>query len=502
MKKIKIVNIAFIICFLIVLIIPLLTVNRIDGMLSKKENRYLAKFPKIINNDTKKINTNYNDEFQAWINDNIGLRDFFGKINTDINFKLLKTSPSNSVKIGRDGWYFYNCDSNLEIAYGQYPLTKEVLENIKNEQEKIQKALAERGIEYVLILTPSKVSIYPEELTGGDFTVRETPVDIVEKYLKENTTIKVINTKQALLEAKKEGKQVYNKTDTHWNEEGAYIGYKYINSKLNEWNIINDGPTNIKQVPDKFKGEFSSMMGDEALLPAENIKSTKIINAKAKEENNKELMDLFYYQQMNDNFGYNGNHIFKNRNKTGNKILMYGDSFFGKWKINELFAENTPELTFIWSDAVKGKVVDEIKPNVVMFERTERYITTLAKLVDPVLVYGELKNPSADITSDTTPKEVVKGKKYDIKITVKNTTNEIWNKQRNIRLCIFQNGYDYGYRIDIEEGKEIKPGEEYTFVLKDFQAPNTAESTYLEYQMVEEGIVYFGEKERKDIKIK
>ena len=243
------------------------------------------------------------------------------------------------------------------------------------------------------------------------------------------------------------------------------------------------------------------MMGDNSLMNAENIMATKIINPKAIKIENNELLNLIERVQINDNYGYGGNRFFSNSSIDNKNILMYGDSFFGGWKIPELFAENASDFNYVWSDSIKGEVVDAVKPDVVIFERTERYITTLAKKADPLMVYGKLKNPSADIVSDTTPTEIEHNKKYDVNITVKNTSGEMWNKDRNIRLCIFQDGQDFGYRIDIPDNVEIKPNEEYTFILRNFQAPSNSK-TYLEYQMVEEGIQYFGEKKKIDIKIK
>lgn len=377
MNKLKKMKIIFILCFIIMISIPMMCVNRIQGKVSETEKRTLAQFPNFINEGDGKFNHNFPQEFNSWINDNIGFREFFGKINAKINYNLMESSPSNSVHIGKDGWLFYTNDNNIEIASGEYLLDEKILLEIKNEQEAIQKALAKKGIEYVLVLTPSKASIYPEEIKGANFKLLERV-------------------------------------------------------------------------------------------------------------------------QINDNFGYGGNRFYNNGSIKNKNILMYGDSFFGKWKIPELFAENASNFNYVWSDSIKGEVIDKVKPDVVIFERTERYITTLAKKADPLMVYGKLKNPSAEIISDTTPEKVIKGEKYNINITVKNTTNQIWRKERNIRLCIFQNGYDYGYRIDIPEGIEIKPEEEHTFTLYGFQAPNS-KSTYLEYQMVEEGITYFGEKQKKDI---
>ena len=106
----------------------------------------------------------------------------------------------------------------------------------------------------------------------------------------------------------------------------------------------------------------------------------------------------------------------------------------------------------------------------------------------------------AHIISDNTPLYIKRDEKYLINITVKNDGDLIWNNANQIRLCIWQDGIDYGYRINIPEDVNINPGEEYTFVLQNFQAP-PGNSTYLEYQMVQEGIAYFGDKKRVDIAV-
>jgi len=480
---------------------PLLGINMTKNKMSVTENRYLANFPKILDENTGGINKGFPAGFNAWVKDNIGFRESFVKMNAGINYNIFKTSANPMVKMGRDGWNFYNNDYNLEIAYGKYPLNEQVLVAIKNEQESIQKALAKRGMEYILVLTPSKSSIYPEEITGASFKVRETPMDIVERYLKENTTIKVINTKAEVLKAKENGQQVFFKTDTHWNDEGAYIGYKDTINELNKFGIVKSLPAKINQIQSRYKGEFAAIMGDASLLPEENYNGTKIISPNATEIQNKQLLDLIYREQKDDNYLSNGNYTYVNSSLKEPKILMYGDSFFGRWNIPSLFAENSSEFTYVWADRIKNALVDEVKPNVVIFETTERYITRLAIPADPLLIYGKLDNPSAQIISHNTPIEVKSGKKYDIDVTVKNTTTEVWSKKRNIGLCIWQDGQDRGYRAYLPDNFELKPNEEYTFTLHDFQVPS-GNATYLEYQMLEEGIIYFGEKKRVDISVK
>lgn len=106
----------------------------------------------------------------------------------------------------------------------------------------------------------------------------------------------------------------------------------------------------------------------------------------------------------------------------------------------------------------------------------------------------------AVIESHSTPETVERGRKYDFEIVALNTGTEAWSEAKQIRLCIWQDGTDWGYRLLIPEGKEVAPGERFSFKLIGFGAPPT-DSTCLEYQMVEEGVQYFGERARTDIAI-
>ncbi len=83
-----------------------------------------------------------------------------------------------------------------------------------------------------------------------------------------------------------------------------------------------------------------------------------------------------------------------------------------------------------------------------------------------------------------------------IQITVQNTGMQSWRKEEQIRLCIWKDGADKGYRLDLPDDVVIAPGEEYTFTLalQRFILPE-ADDTLLELQMLREGQVYFGERE-------
>lgn len=387
--------------FLLSIWLPLVFADKQGGRVSVTENRTLAQFPNLTS--MKGLRSG----LENWINDNEGFRVQLQKFYADLSFNIFHTSPSDRVKFGKDGWYFYTGDNNLQIASGTYPMTQETLEKIKDTQVAIQQALKKKGITYILVFTPSKVSVYPENLIGN-FQECRTVIDEVADYLTENTTIPVINVKSDLLKAK-QTQVIYHKTDTHWNQAGAYVGYSTIINRLNNLGLIDTKPANITTFPSTYKGEFSAMMGDIDLLQPEPIEATKIISPKAQSLESSELYDKIQLLKTNDGI-YTSAYLYKNPSINNKKMLIYGDAFFASWNIPQLFAENFSDLSFIWSDYITNDIVDELKPDFVILERTERYLFTLANGPDPAFLCEPLKNPQAQIVSTTTPTQVERGK--------------------------------------------------------------------------------------------
>lgn len=100
----------------------------------------------------------------------------------------------------------------------------------------------------------------------------------------------------------------------------------------------------------------------------------------------------------------------------------------------------------------------------------------------------------AEIISTTAPANVKAEKKYTFDVTVKNNGTSAWSEQNQIRLAIWQDGQDHGYRLFLRDNDTVAPGESYTFIMENFNMPAPGETT-LEFQMLEEGIEYFGERE-------
>lgn len=587
----SVMRIIFITAVMAILILPGLFINKEKDTVSVRENRVLRNFPESWT-DMK----DFTEQFNSWLNDNIGFRDQLLSARTAIMFNALGIVTGQSVHRGTDDWYYYTLDENLQIAMGEYTLTDDILEQILENHLAIRDKLSAKGIEYVIVMPTSKVSIYPEYLGFGDGQIRRTPVDIVADYLESHSDLRVIRLKQALID-EKNNYQVYFKHDTHWNERGAYCAYRKIISDLNKWELIDSQPVDVSFIESEHLGEFGSMLGDPMLLGVEKTEVMDISCFKAQK-----VTDDKYYSLENILAAHGFRqpwYYYKNDSlASAPSAMFYGDSMFGSWHITEALAENFSEFTFVWNNDIFEDSIDAVQPDIFFFEITERYLNQFPNKCRDFL-FEKIQDYSADIqsfefegsnlnvtvlnnsssewssnnlircclwinnedrwirayipdgqkvspgetitfqfenaasavdTADTVEiqmlqegityfgeKEIVKARdtvgeleaeivshnapvtvnhsdSYDIDITVKNTGTASWSESDLIRLCIWQDGVDYGYRITLAENETVEPGSERTFTLIGFVLPE-AEATTLEFQMVKEGIMYFGEKE-------
>ena len=489
-----------VILFSLLLAAPLLKMDWIGGSVSSMENRVLAKFPISINQETRTISVG-RGQIETWINDNIGFRDIFMKIYANLKFKILGIVTSDKVQKGRDEWYFYTLDHNIEIASGAYPnFDEKMLSAICEQQLRIQKKLREQGIEYVLILPPSKVSVYPEKLLSGDYGLCKTPVDILADYLEEHSDLKVVRVKDALLDAKQKGtEQLFFKTDTHWTEYGAYVGYRAVINSLNQWNLIESDPADVSFLEGAYPGEFSAMLGDSSLLPAEKVLKSKIIDPKAVPVTEGELFLSFRNVLMRENI-QDLCYFYQNKTSSGPGMLMYGDSMFGHWNLPALLAENSSTFAFVRDGDIEQEMIDTVKPEIVLYEITERFLNNLYTR-SCTFIQKDIINPEAQITFQDIPPRLMAGQASSFSVTVKNTGGQAWNELDQVRLGIFQNGVDCGYggRAYLPAGVSVAPGETYTFTFQDF-VPSIP-GAKLEFTMLQEGITYFGERREADTEI-
>ena len=195
-----------------------------DGADQEAENRKLAAFPVLASNWSSI--RSFLPELDAWFSDHFAFRSQLVTWYGISRYVWLGVSPSPAVAIGPRGWLFYADDGGLEDFTNEHPLTEGEIQNWRNTIVRAKKWCQARGIAYVFTILPDKGSIYPELFPQTARRVnRLSRADQVVTAITDVGA--AVDVRPALLDAKRSAR-VFQKTDTHWNQRGAYVGYRTI----------------------------------------------------------------------------------------------------------------------------------------------------------------------------------------------------------------------------------------------------------------------------------
>ncbi len=192
----------------------------LDGDAPHGENRELASQP--ARPSTWDTLRSFPRSASRYFEDHFGLRARLVRWQARLRLRTFGVSASPDVIVGRDGWFFYAGDGAAEDIASAVPFTRDELEAWRTTLEHTQHWMESHGIAYVFVLAPDKHAVYPEMLPASVRRVgAETRTDALVRYLGDHSTVQVLDLRQ-VLHAAKIRERVYHRTDTHWNERGAF----------------------------------------------------------------------------------------------------------------------------------------------------------------------------------------------------------------------------------------------------------------------------------------
>ncbi|MBR9845052.1 MAG: hypothetical protein GYB35_02575 [Algicola sp.] len=316
-----------------------------------------------LNSDDKKVPmlsfSNFKESiknFNSYYTENFGLKPEM--LDSYIEFKLnvLNDNPlPDRVLIGEEGWYFLgNHHENLfDDSFGNAPLSQLELEKIKNNIKAINENLASKGIEFHIVVPPNKHRVYAENLPYR-MHQKPTRLEQINAFIKKEIDFEILDLKDTLSEHKS-SEILYYKTNTHWNDIAAYIGYHKTLNTI-DLDVPKDHISNYNREYGPIKrGDITEMI---------NIKSDENIVYLSK-KNPSDIMQL-----------KSENHHLHFRNPNGTKkLIMYRDSFSNAWM--RFFNSSFGETIYLRGYNIQPNMITNEKPDVVIFEIVERQLTTI-----------------------------------------------------------------------------------------------------------------------------
>jgi alginate O-acetyltransferase complex protein AlgJ len=173
------------------------------------------------------INGKYQDQLSKWFAQNIGFRTFFIRMCNQIYYSIFRTSYmySNNIIIGNDKQLYERIYIDEYCGRLQSPSDDE-MELAVAEIAECQKLFADRGIQFMVLITPSKAYTYPEYIPSCFRCQPERDHQGYERVLAlfAKHGVHVLDCQQTMLQAKAwSGVPLFPRGGTHWNQYGVYL---------------------------------------------------------------------------------------------------------------------------------------------------------------------------------------------------------------------------------------------------------------------------------------
>lgn len=361
-------NALLILVFVALLWLPLFdSLFHVDPAPAPNEKRALAEFPKF--SFKPAAWRDYFAGLEKYYNDHFGFRKMLLRWEHKWKRSLFSESSVTEAMIGRDGWLYLarggmvdNMLGNLSYSDAQLAAWKQVFQTRRD-------WCAARGIAYQLVIAPEKHSVYPEHLpTWIPAEPKSDQISQLVAYLKTNSTVPVLDLREPLRQAKT-NMLTFHRTDTHWNDYGAFIGYEALLMALAQQR------PELKPLPlDAFEirhspqpgGDLAVMLAQEhSLVETDHITLTPkpprgIIKAKAdstlsvktqKKENDPAIL-------VSENPAANGT------------VVMFRDSF--TIALQPFLAQHFHRILYVWQHDWNVPFIEAQQPDIVIDEIVER----------------------------------------------------------------------------------------------------------------------------------
>ena len=328
------------------------------------ENRSLAKLPELQLSDI----LTFFSMLDKYTNDHFILRNYSSHLLNTVRMNYLGEKIFSPVIIGKDNWLFFEGD--VDDFQRQNQFSNRQLEKIKQNLDAITRYLRSRQIYFLFVIAPDKESIYPEYVP--DFLPQleaKSRTDQVVSYVKSNGITNLLDLRAPLIIGKST-REVYFRTDTHWNDYGAFIAYTEILRAVQEHfpDVAAHSIGDFMLEDREYSGDLAGLLSMSGIMREEYVMLMPSFTQMAKITSTEPQQQLSIYQNQMDT--------------SLPRVVFIHDSF--GVALEPLLAENfspfASKFYEIYNEPyrlVNYSLVDQQKPNIVILMVVERYLQTL-----------------------------------------------------------------------------------------------------------------------------
>jgi hypothetical protein len=280
---------------------------------------------------------------------------------------LLKDEIFGDVFALPGPWLAYTGESSMDDYQNARPFNPAELERIRQNLDGLDARLRAKGIRFLVVIVPGKNTIYPEYMPrqvaalGG-----ESRTDQVVAYQKEHGQAEILDLRPALVEAR-EQRQVYYATDTHWNAFGILAGYQVIVQALQK-DFPQLQPHTLADFDIVSRGTGSGDLSKEWL---QGLAQEEMVRLEPRYTRQTEQILLTQGSAL-----VPGRMVATHNPGPGlPRAVIFHDSFFNE--MIPFLSDHFSWAVYHWTTKVDETLVAGEKPDIVIFEVTDRYLSRL-----------------------------------------------------------------------------------------------------------------------------
>ena len=304
----------------------------------------------------------YKEKYDRYYQDNFVLKEQLFDLYNHMQLNIFSKSPiPKKVVLGTSDWLFIGDGYSSVILESKAVInfTDAELQAIRRNLLKRNNWLQERGIAYYIAIAPEKHTLLGQYLPirQGDRPTKRAQF----KALMTGSGIEIADLTEPLLpygHAK-----LYHKTDSHWNDLGAFLACQALLSRINQKysHVPALNLADFKACHElKYDGDLARMLNlaiaeDQMLL--QNTAPVARLTASS-------IPD--YQNATETRFKGHANKL---------KVLVFRDSFCSA--MMNFLKESFGETVFIWSYEFDKELIEREKPDIVIQEVVERELDQL-----------------------------------------------------------------------------------------------------------------------------
>jgi len=288
------------------------------------------------------------------------------------NIFIAPTIPSLVIE-SENGWLFlgnsFEDAKAMSESKGLLVFTKKELTILKANLLNKKKWLDKNNIKFYIAIAPNKHSVYGEMIPIKQYN-RKTKLEQVDSIC-NSLNIDFINLGNKF--PKNQKRPLYYKTDTHWNDLGAFYGFQatyeaikkdYPSTTFKPYTLDSLNLTVSESV---YVGDLNGML--------KNKRTENHFSLNFKTPQNSTILEKRLPIPLNYNKNPNQyeSRFMNSINKL--KIIILHDSFMPFY--SKYIKENFGETLFIWNHRFEKELIQSEKPDILYYEIVERSIDIL-----------------------------------------------------------------------------------------------------------------------------